>query len=158
VSWITEARVSEEPHKRDLESKLRERLREASVADMSSIPTSFGSRYRCGVRRLLGSHSTCFPFDPPHNISPLPASCSQVGQVKTLHQMKQGNSVPFSEFTLPLPETGNKFTITCHSYSLVDPVSVFGDFSKYRSLSAKNVRSRLLGNLLSGISFWSAPR
>jgi hypothetical protein len=64
-------------------------------------------------------------LDFTHNVSPLPASCSQVGQVNALHQMKQGNPVPFSQLAFLLSETGNKFAITSRPFCFVDPVSVF---------------------------------
>src|ERR1700722_15739779 len=84
-------------------------------------------------------------LDSTHNVSPFPASSCQVGQVKALHQMKQRDVVPFSQLALSLPETGNKFTITCHSYSLVDPVSVFRRFQQVPKLVSQKRAVPVLG-------------
>jgi hypothetical protein len=113
---------------------LRERLFKASEGDISCIPNLVCSNHRFGVRRPLGSHPKCFPFDLAHHISPLPASCCQLGKMEALHQMEQGNSVPLTELAFLLPEAGNNFTITSRPVSPINTVSVFRRFQQVPKL------------------------
>jgi hypothetical protein len=65
--------------------------------------------------------------------------------MKTLQKMKVGNPVPFTEFTLLLPETGNHFTITCHSFSPINSVSVLGGFQQVPKLASEKRAVTIVG-------------
>jgi hypothetical protein len=65
--------------------------------------------------------------------------------MKALQKMEQGDSVPLTEFTLLLLETGDNFTITSHAFRFVDPVSFLGGFQQVPKLISQESAVPVLG-------------
>jgi hypothetical protein len=84
-------------------------------------------------------------FDSSHNISALSTGRCQLIEVKPLHEMKQGDAVSLAQLAFPLPETWNKFPITCHTFRLVDAVGFPGRFEQVPKLVGQESAITIVG-------------